>query len=1718
MADNIKIIGNIVNTITTLSRYDEKDIKLIPFKELAENFGEKNDYIEFYIYDITGNLLIKNYNYLDYKLPPSTGLTPGTLSPTNTTGNIQTENIGIESTLSTSSSLYPIIEIDPIQDLQNEGYSSGEYNIRYNLFQGILSNYIDAALFIKEISSDRTEIRLGSTSLTDDEIESVVLSMIDKINNSDYYVDYLLNFGNNEQYVAINVVLNKAVEGYEVLFKLYKPLPTNIQEKQTLWVVEEKVGSYVFDINLDKFILPPPSLKLRGPNFGIEIPNHSTISTTYTTYGNLIQNLQSIKQSSYHQILNLLATQSIDINTDYTNFSNFVFFGSSYQRVINFYTKIKQIEDYNNLINTYTPQISSIPSLITEINQYSSSISNIISQFDGYEYYLYFESSSYTWPKSGSLKPYELLSTGSLTVNTWYISSLESSSYYDENNPNNLEYAVPNYLRDDKNNQPFLLFLNMIGHYFDNIWVYLQSVTNINKANNNLNAGISKDIVYQQLKSLGLHLYNSQAGEDVDKFLIGANTGSSTWNNNTTITGSYLNNIPRKDLVSELYKRIYHNLPLLLKQKGTVEGLDNLISIFGIPSRTYYVSGSETFYTPTGSNYTASLLNVKEYGGSTKAGLVKGYNTDKVRIVANTIEGSVLSPLRSLQTFPTDPSDFRDGDMHYIDISFSPQTQIDTYASKSIASNNPTWSLDDFIGDPRQQYSGSYSDLETQRKLYYQTGVAGYPGFTGSLMDYNGFIRLIQYFDNSLFKMLEDFVPERASLSTGVTINSPVLERNKAVYANPTNSTTQSVYEAEYSASTITGQYGHFYDALQNDKKPFFDGVISGSTVDVHQYFIDNYNPYLQGDEGYTCDCYIYKLSNPSAPNPSFIGDIDYTDCDGNVINTSLIGTTPIYVEFDPMAYNVGIPSAEKWSCSRGFTFLNQNQFEHTDWNVLLNNVSESVLSSLRQNIEYTAGDLRPTSSITYPAELQDSYLSLRSYNISRYEGSKLTSLKYNTYTSASYTGSDGLTIQNKDISYGKSAVIDRNNVKIALFTQATTQSIYPGRTFLELKYLIDKYGSLTELNQENNNWVDVQNIFKMSETASISLFDPQKYSNQTFLNGNKRIYESGYKYTPVLYGGGDWRGGTGQTSIAKLFFDNLDEGTPFYSEANNISASYFITGGQTPYYNLFPLLPSGSANSYGWQPRIVGNLYNNVLLSSIANDGVNMMTPGKNTSNKPTSSIYTVPEGGLYAMKAKLQLTIEVPPTTNGTIFFRFYPTKNNNRFLITSTGFGNYPALGNDVYGFYFGRYDGPQSVQPKIDWTDSITFAPTAVENSTVGFVCNNIFYPAGTPYYVYRGRFYKDIDAACNQPESSSFNTLYSPVELHPSTPNYDLSSYNNGACSGTQRFKQLLTYSTLFYIDNWGIDPTATKKQSVDMEFKYDTRAVLEGFTFEAGDKISVKLEYIDNQLLPPSENWTGSFTGNIYDQKFIVYNMGAIDGVYAYAPLGFYDPGDIQNYRNYYWFQPEESIPYYEPAINQGNPKLDDHCLVLSSNLSAFYGSKYLFIPHPEIGPISQPTSPYYSGSVLTGSYGDVDYPFYLEPQDVFAFYDENGYYFESRITEVFNTWTYNNRAGTLTSSLDSVAIRLEKSLPTQSQDKLYDLGRKVIFPNASSNIRKIKFLFLKRVPDETGLYIKYKKRAGQTSFGLLIPNNLPPEMSSSIDAITKEIKLKVQTDQQQTN
>ena len=80
---NIQIVGDILNS-STISRYSTQDTNLIASQEIQDDFGASNDYIEYYIYDIGGNLLNTNYNYSDFKLPSDSSLTP---LPNNSTSN-----------------------------------------------------------------------------------------------------------------------------------------------------------------------------------------------------------------------------------------------------------------------------------------------------------------------------------------------------------------------------------------------------------------------------------------------------------------------------------------------------------------------------------------------------------------------------------------------------------------------------------------------------------------------------------------------------------------------------------------------------------------------------------------------------------------------------------------------------------------------------------------------------------------------------------------------------------------------------------------------------------------------------------------------------------------------------------------------------------------------------------------------------------------------------------------------------------------------------------------------------------------------------------------------------------------------------------------------------------------------------------------------------------------------------------------------------------------------------------------------------------------------------------------------------------------------------------------------------------------------------------------------------------------------------------------------
>jgi len=155
----------------------------------------------------------------------------------------------------------------------------------------------------------------------------------------------------------------------------------------------------------------------------------------------------------------------------------------------------------------------------------------------------------------------------------------------------------------------------MIGQHFDSVWTYLKDVTNKSNADNRLDYGVSKDIVADILRDLGVKIYqNNFSTNDLYSALIGITPTGNLYNLPYT-TGSlptpsefeYINSyitsnatgslVPVDDINKEIYKRIYHNLPYLLKKKGTVEGLRALITTYGIPD---------------------TILRINEFGGKDK--------------------------------------------------------------------------------------------------------------------------------------------------------------------------------------------------------------------------------------------------------------------------------------------------------------------------------------------------------------------------------------------------------------------------------------------------------------------------------------------------------------------------------------------------------------------------------------------------------------------------------------------------------------------------------------------------------------------------------------------------------------------------------------------------------------------------------------------------------------------------------------------------------------------------------------------------------------------------------------------------------------------------------------------------------------------------------------------------------------------------------------------
>jgi hypothetical protein len=421
--------------------------------------------------------------------------------------------------------LFDSIELNPEEDLIQNGFSNDNFYLNYIFYKDIFDKN---DFFITNISPDRKEIELKPLILDNGTLKNLYLKYILEKNENLYYSDFYLYINNEQKAIGVNININED----RLYIKLYEELPSDIEIKEKIKLIElisEPKNYFIQNNNIIENVIPN-NIVLKKPNFLLNL-NYKE-NTNYFNFNDLSDiDINLIKNN-------------IRINIDYSDLKNFIHFSSAYERLDNFLLKLSNIQILNNNIE-----------LFNQINQpnnhFQNQINNIIEEFDEYEYFLYYNDLGF--PKiSGSN-----IDINSIDALIWIGSKDITNQYYggkkleyfnfDISNRDFLFNNLPDYIKFDEENILIKKYISLIGQHFDNIWIYIKDITNKYDNDNRVDFGISNDLIQFILKEFNLELYNSLK------------------------TPIYL-------------KRLYNNLPYLLKNKGTKNNLQAILRIFNISS------------------------------------------------------------------------------------------------------------------------------------------------------------------------------------------------------------------------------------------------------------------------------------------------------------------------------------------------------------------------------------------------------------------------------------------------------------------------------------------------------------------------------------------------------------------------------------------------------------------------------------------------------------------------------------------------------------------------------------------------------------------------------------------------------------------------------------------------------------------------------------------------------------------------------------------------------------------------------------------------------------------------------------------------------------------------------------------------------------------------------------------------------------------------------
>lgn len=570
--------------------------------------------------------------------------------------------------------------IDLADTFRQANIRRGSYIIAVNLFKQLWGDPDNHVVILREISPDRTELKLIVPS-------SVLVSggftqfkqAIDTLKQNNILNNVVLDFGFNHIAKIVSIKYDPVDDGV-VYVKLYKPLYDDISEKESAWFGFEVVDPYIDTVLLSTPLTPTPTHQMRGPNFNLDTSEWASNSTIFKTWDDLLDSDLPTSQ----RVIDLAISGSAvaRLNIDYTSFNNFIFYSSAEERLRNFKYKLGLIEGYNDSITTLQTSTASLSTYISSsVALQQRRIDQITTTLDHFERWLYYADtgSIFTHDISGSLTPwpkylrngrYVLHHTTSSLATSWFNVNVASASAYDEKNYNRLWWSIPEHVIMDRGNDDYVAFVEMVAEHFDNLYAYVKSLTQIHERDEHPERGPSRDLLYPIAKSFGWNLQNTRQLSDIWFYKLGTNSSGQYEN-----TGS-LFSLSGEDQTHQIWRRIVNNLPFLLKTKGTARSVKAMMSIYGIPQ---------------------TLISIKEYGGPTIEADAPSWIEDRFYYQANFTGSNYISmPRRPIPansgswsgvTRPSDLIEFRFKTHYSSSVSMSMWASMDTAFSDVEAIN-----------------------------------------------------------------------------------------------------------------------------------------------------------------------------------------------------------------------------------------------------------------------------------------------------------------------------------------------------------------------------------------------------------------------------------------------------------------------------------------------------------------------------------------------------------------------------------------------------------------------------------------------------------------------------------------------------------------------------------------------------------------------------------------------------------------------------------------------------------------------------------------------------------------------------------------------------------------------------------------------------------------------------------------------------------------------